>query len=396
MSGVLHRTLGKENPRARVGLLRGMYSKVAGEEKAERGLWAHGSPQAWYQHSKSSGFSLRSWWVRSLPAHIGRELVFYLFLFYVLHLFFRVGMNEQQQLEFSGLAIYFGKKLSYVGKDMVFLLGFFVKQIVARWWTTWEAVPLPDPVNLICHSLVEKTPRGKQWASRINRYCLLSYVLCLRRISRALQRMFPSDQSLTDCGLVQAKELEFLRSEGELGRVWWLPLSWCMTLIKKTKEEKKVIESEQKILVGGILKYHAQLERVDGFDHVIFPPVYNQVVTFAIYAYFSLSLISEQVEKGDILDHFPGLLILKFIFAFGWLEVAEAIKNPWGPDPDDFQVCDLVERHIWALGKGLEQWQGPPEEEEEEKDVEKEEEEQEEEKEGVKLNCQTGASKYTK
>jgi len=233
----------------------------------------------------------------------------------------RVGMNEQQQLEFSGLAIYFGKNLSYVGKDMVFLLGFFVKQIVARWWTTWEAVPMPDPLNLICHSLVEKSSRGKRWAGRINRYCLLSYVLCLRRISRALQRMFPSDQSLTDCGLVQAKELELLRSEGELGRVWWLPLSWCMTLIKKTKEEKKVIESEQKILVGGILKFHSQLERVDGFDHVIFPPVYNQVVTFAIYAYFSLSLISEQVEKGDILDHFPGLLILKFIFAFGWLEV---------------------------------------------------------------------------
>ena len=26
---------------------------------------------------------------------------------------------------------------------MVFLLGFFVKQIVARWWTTWQAVPMP-------------------------------------------------------------------------------------------------------------------------------------------------------------------------------------------------------------------------------------------------------------
>ena len=39
-----------------------------------------------------------------------------------------------------------------------------------------------------------------------------------------------------------------------------------------------MIESEQKILVGGILKYHSQLERVDGFDHVIFPPVYHQVV----------------------------------------------------------------------------------------------------------------------
>ena len=25
-----------------------------------------------------------------------------------------------------------------------------------------------------------------------------------------------------------------------VSRVWWLPLSWCITLIKKTKEEKKV------------------------------------------------------------------------------------------------------------------------------------------------------------
>ena len=63
-----------------------------------------------------------------------------------------------------------------------------------------------------------------------------------------------------------------------------------------------------------------------------------------------------------------------------------------------YQVCDLVERHIWALGKGLDQWQGPPEEEEEEEkeELDKEQEEEEEEKGGVKLNCQTGVSKYTK
>ena len=40
----------------------------------------------------------------------------------------------------------------------------------------------------------------------------------------------------------------------------------------------QVIESEQKILVGGILKFHAQLDKVEGYDHVIFPPVYHQVI----------------------------------------------------------------------------------------------------------------------
>ena len=58
-------------------------------------------------------------------------------------------------------------------------------------------------------------------------------------------------------------------------------------------------------------------------------------------------------------------------------------------------MCDLVERHIWALGKGLDQWQGPPDDDEEEQKEDEEEEEKEEE-ERVKLNCQTQASKYTK
>ena len=106
---------------------------------------------------------------------------------------------------------------------MVFLLGFFVKQIVARWWSTWEAVPLPgsfhwdhsfiwtfyywgylggtpfvsfcffnchqhhrynldqpsDPLSLICHSIVEKTPKGKRWAARINRYLVVIMIKLL-------------------------------------------------------------------------------------------------------------------------------------------------------------------------------------------------------------------------
>ena len=60
-------------------------------------------------------------------------------------------------------------------------------------------------------------------------------------------------------------------------------------------------------------------------------------------------------------------------------------------------MCDLVERHIWALGKNLDQWEGPPEEAEGEDEEDKEEIEEEIEEEGrVKLNCQTQASKYTK
>jgi hypothetical protein len=61
----------------------------------------------------------------------------------------------------------------------------------------------------------------------------------------------------------------------------------------------------------------------------------------------------------------------------------------------DLQVCDLVSRHLWALGRGLGQGRGPPEEEVKEV-VEVEEEEEEEKTEQVQLNSQDLSSKYSK
>ena len=37
----------------------------------------------------------------------------------------------------------------------------------------------PDPLSLICHSIVEKTPKGKRWAARINRYLVIIMIKML-------------------------------------------------------------------------------------------------------------------------------------------------------------------------------------------------------------------------
>ena len=29
--------------------------------------------------------------------------------------------------------------------------------------------------------------------------------------------------------------------------------------------------------------------------------------------------------------------------------MAEAIENPFGNDDDDFQICELVSRHLWVI-----------------------------------------------
>ena len=113
------------------------------------------------------------------------------------------------------------------------------------------------------------------------------------------------------------------------------------------------MSSDQKILIAALTEFQTKLEKVDTYDHVVFPPVYKQVysyillylhflnlvvvdislylyflnfyqvVSFAVYIYFGLSLIGEQELKNtpEILPYFPAFLVLKFIFFFGWLEV---------------------------------------------------------------------------
>ena len=45
---------------------------------------------------------------------------------------------------------------------------------------------------------------------------------------------------------------------------------------------------------------------------------------------------------------FPVFLVLKFVFFIGWLKVAGAINHPFGDDEDDFQIGELISRHVWV------------------------------------------------
>jgi len=352
-----------------------MYEKIQTPGADMDNLWERGSPDGWYAHSKSSSVkTFRRWWPRSLVAHIGFELFCYMIVYYIIHIIYKEALTKEQQDEFAAVVVYFSANLSPVGRDLAFLLGFYVKQIVSRWWDQYRTLPWPDKLPLLTHALVNyPTQKSALFSKTINRYAMLSYILCLRRISKALKVMFPSNQSLTDAKLATEKEISIIESEGDLGRVWWIPLSWAMTLVRKSKEEETV-SSDQKILIAALMEFQTNLEKVDTYDHIVFPPVYKQVVNFAIYIYFGLSLIGEQELKDtpELLPYFPSFLVLKFIFFFGWKEVANAINNPFGDDEDDFQICHLVSRHIWAIGTNIKQFPGPPAETTEDDDHDEE------------------------
>ena len=65
--------------------------------------------------------------------------------------------------------------------------------------------------------------------------------------------------------------------------------------------------------------------------------------------------------QGDELDlYYPILSTVKFLFYFGWLKVAQTLYNPFGEDDEDFQLNDLIQRHLKVALKIVDDVQQPP------------------------------------
>ena len=79
------------------------------------------------------------------------------------------------------------------------------------------------------------------------------YLMFLRRLSKALRTMFPDNRSLIKAKVkistilkiykcfqsqvllkvATKKELRLMEKQGDLGRVWWIPISWSMSMVKR-------------------------------------------------------------------------------------------------------------------------------------------------------------------
>merc|ERR1711936_891295 len=219
----------------------GLTSWLGSGEKTQQEefqLWSKGSPTGWYQHSKSSKFSFLRWWRRSLPKHIGLELLIYLVLYYAINVVYRAFLTDEQRQNFGVVVVFFKENVDPLSKDLAFLLGFFVKTVVSRWWSQYTRLPWPDSAALQLHGLVlfdEKEEEALQFVHTVMRYMVLSYVLSVRRISKVVQNIFPGNEELLKSRLLTEEELELMVSEGDLEKVWWIPISWAMTLTKVAK-----------------------------------------------------------------------------------------------------------------------------------------------------------------
>ena len=161
--------------------------------------------------------------------------------------------------------------------------------VVRRWWEQYCKLPWPDSIAIFLRGLLtgNQGDKVRMFRRTIVRYCLLSYILCLRSVSVRLKKRFPTMQALVLTGIVRTDESLMIGNEDSLAMYdsnWWMPLKWSTDLLTKAQQEDLVTNSPGYAgLMGKISEFRNALTEVSTYGHIPVPLVYTQVVTLAVY-----------------------------------------------------------------------------------------------------------------
>ena len=224
-------------------------------------------------------------------------MLIYTILYLIIGLVYRFALPKEYQIHLESFIKYCHTQNA--GLPLTFLLGFYVSLVVSRWWSQYCSLPWPDTIATFLRAV--KMKEGGEEEARITRrtivrYCLLAYLLCVRRLSIKLRKKFPTMREVIQTGLVTEAEAERIGEEDSVrqhgGSNWWMPLLWSTEIA-----ENDVNISSAPVygfIQMNIAGYRQKLTDVLTYGHVPIPLVYSQVVHLAVYFYFGVSLISEQ------------------------------------------------------------------------------------------------------
>lgn len=272
-----------------------------------------------------------------------KDLLGFLVVFYLLSCIYLFALGVEGKKVFEKLVEYSAHYGTYI--PLSFVLGFFVSNIMTRWWNQYQAIPWPTSTAVYVSSTLHGYDEmGRAMRRTVMRYVCLSLTMVLRVLSPKVQRRFPKMSDLITAGLLHDKELEIIEDLDVkfpgIGKNF-LPIVWAASIIIRARKEGRIRDDfAVKTVIDELNKFRGQCGTLMAYNSISIPLVYTQVVTIACYTYFLAALFAQQwVEKsGEKVDLIPFMIILQFIFYMGWLKVAETMMNPFGEDDDDFEV----------------------------------------------------------
>uniref|UniRef100_A0A1I7U9J3 Bestrophin homolog n=2 Tax=Caenorhabditis tropicalis TaxID=1561998 RepID=A0A1I7U9J3_9PELO len=301
-------------------------------------------------------------WKGSIWRAVWVELLIYLFFFYAIRLFYRVGIDlidetVEGKLRIRGMFESFCRQCDSYTKliPLTFLLGFYVSNVVSRWWRQFETLYWPEDIlSVLCTILHQHDESSRRRRHVIAKYLNLSCALAWRDISSKIRLRFPTVHSLIEGGLLTEKEyniLEATHTEND-SSLWMTPLHWIQQIIRKVEEDHKPTPSLLNQFVVELKTFRQSLRKLYSYDWVCVPLVYTQVATLATYAFFFFSLFGRQplipeVDSGKDFDmRVPIFTIVQFLFFVGWFKVGQDLMRPFGLDDDDIELNYILDRNV--------------------------------------------------
>uniref|UniRef100_A0A4X2LSN6 Bestrophin n=1 Tax=Vombatus ursinus TaxID=29139 RepID=A0A4X2LSN6_VOMUR len=293
-------------------------------------------------NARFGGFSaLLFRWRGSIYKLLYKELLVFLGLYGILSLTYRILLSPEQKRIYAQVARYCNRSADLI--PMSFVLGFYVTQVVNRWWAQYRSIPLPDRLMCVVTATVHgDDERGRTLRRTLLRYANLSSVLVLRSVSTRVLRRFPTIEHVVEAGFMSQEEKQKFESLHSDFNKYWVPCVWFTNLAAQARREGRVRDDIAfGLLLEELNQYRGKCSLLFHYDWISFPLVYTQVVTIAVYSFFAFCIIGRQFLEdpkpplkgqegplGDLDLYVPLTTLLQFFFYAGWLKVGT--KRPFG------------------------------------------------------------------
>ena len=252
---------------------------------------------------------------------------------------------------------------------LTLFIGFFVSFSINNWSAQIKLIPRLDQVVISLETFLWVDPRmktdvklkgnltTKDVRRTIVRYYLLSWAMCLSRISRRLYRTLPKANAFNRKKLLhsaEAKKLNVFRRNGyeheNWREKWTTPLVWInkMAYDIRQKDPAKCffgtyagIGDVKDGITKPCLTFLQELQKLDSHNLYRIPHSLINVLTTAVYLFMIISVFAAQdgykdqmpsdlSESWKNLFDFPLFAMIKYLLLFGWMKFATDLSNPMG------------------------------------------------------------------
>lgn len=308
-------------------------------------------------------FRLLIRWKGSLWRSVWRELIVFLALYYAVRCFYNTLLPlmdpehaEINRTRFEKIALLFDEYTKRI--PLTFLLGFYVSNVVSRWWRQFSCLPWPeDALSLVCAVIPGNDERSQRRRHTIARYINLSAALAYREFSSKIRRRFPNMHDVVESGLLTENEYKKLVDLTEEAKCvcWLTPLHWVQQIIADEVKDGTPMAALVNQFMQELKSYRIALRKLFCYDWVCVPLVYTQVAALATYAHFAFCLLGRQFldpdkkyKNNEVDLVVPIFTIVQFLFFVGWFKVGQDLMRPFGMDDDDIELDYIFERNVLA------------------------------------------------